>query len=138
MFEQCEQEIVGLHVFFEQWLRAEIPESYESMKRFTDVTPPGFHLVTTSGNVQAYEEICGMIFDGYGTRPTMKLWVDNVQLLHTLPDGHYLVSYHELQQYGDGETSVRISTVLLHEKPDAPNGLEWLHVHETWINPPKD
>ncbi len=137
MFEQCEREIIGLHVFFEQWLRAEVPKSDELMRRFVDVTPPEFTLISPAGSVSFYEQIAKAIFDGYGTSPTMRLWADNVQLCHTLPGGYYMLTYHEWQQYGDGEPSLRLSSVLLHEKPGTPNGLEWLHLHETWINPPK-
>jgi hypothetical protein len=43
-----------------------------------------------------------------------------------------LVTYEEWQQSGD-QTTARLSTALFRDKPDAPNGLEWLHVHETWL-----
>ena len=42
-----------------------------------------------------------------------------------------LATYEEWQEI-DGKINARLSTVLLRAKADAPNGVEWLHVHETW------
>jgi hypothetical protein len=33
----------------------------------------------------------------------------------------------------EGESRGRLSTALFRERDDTPNGVEWLHVHEVWI-----
>jgi hypothetical protein len=43
-----------------------------------------------------------------------------------------LATYRELQTR-DGVATVRLSTALLVANDDAPAGLSWVHVHETWI-----
>lgn len=42
-------------------------------------------------------------------------------------------TYEEWQDTGQGERG-RISSVLFRRRERAPNGVEWLHVHETWIS----
>jgi hypothetical protein len=52
------------------------------------------------------------------------------------PDGdRCLCTYEEWQtdRHGDGVETGRLSTVLFREAPDAPGGVAWLHVHETWL-----
>ena len=35
----------------------------------------------------------------------------------------------------DGTITGRVSTAVFRERADTPNGLAWLHVHETWLPP---
>jgi hypothetical protein len=43
-----------------------------------------------------------------------------------------VMTYHELQ-LNDGVPNQRLSTVVFRQDPAAPNGLVWVHVHETWM-----
>ena len=43
-----------------------------------------------------------------------------------------LVMYEEWHSL-KGEESARLSTVLFEKRAGAPNGVAWLHVHETWL-----
>lgn len=44
-----------------------------------------------------------------------------------------LVTYEESQSR-DGDKRVLFSSALFRDKEGTPNGLEWLHVHETWLS----
>ena len=44
-----------------------------------------------------------------------------------------LVTYEEWQTIGEQKTA-RASTVLFGLQDGLPNGLVWLHVHETWLD----
>lgn len=50
-------------------------------------------------------------------------------------DGAALATYVEVQTQ-DHRVTRRRSTVLFRRTGGARNGLIWLHVHETWIEPP--
>jgi len=50
MEKQCEQEVIGLHKFFEQWFKAEITNDKETLNRFHDVLADEFMLIMPSGN----------------------------------------------------------------------------------------
>ncbi|MFX0092506.1 MAG: hypothetical protein ACFFBD_12150 [Candidatus Hodarchaeota archaeon] len=43
-----------------------------------------------------------------------------------------MTTYEEWQEI-DGQTIARLSTALFRKCFDAPNGVEWLHAHETWL-----
>ena len=43
-----------------------------------------------------------------------------------------LLQYVE-QQYRDGKTTRRLSAALFEAKPEAPSGVVWRYLHETWM-----
>ena len=51
----------------------------------------------------------------------------------TVSDTLCLVTYIE-QQMVRGQPTTRRSTALFRNRAGGPNGVEWLHVHETWID----
>ena len=44
-----------------------------------------------------------------------------------------VVRYVEIQDFGDGRHTERFSTALLEADPQAPDGVLWHSVHETWM-----
>jgi hypothetical protein len=59
------------------------------------------------------------------------MWIDQFRF-HQQEGKIGLTTYQEWQETAEGRT-VRLSTALFREKVGTPNGLEWLHVHETWL-----
>jgi hypothetical protein len=43
-----------------------------------------------------------------------------------------LTTYEEWQEI-EGKVTARVSTAVFKQKANTPNGVEWLHVHETWL-----
>lgn len=127
------QEVIDLHTFFEAWLGGARPETDADFARFTAATDPGFTLIGPDGAMMAAEAIAGWIRHAYGTRPGFRLWTTDHQLRY-VDDACALVTYLEWQTRDD-VTTCRISTALFVVAPDAPNGLTWRHVHETWRTP---
>ena len=68
----------------------------------------------------------------------MRLWTTN-HLLHYADSQTAVMTYREWQTNtgttGD-ITSLRLSTAVLCAAPGTPNGVAWLHVHETWLPAP--
>ena len=63
--------------------------------------------------------------------PAGRIWIENISA-RPIAGGQALVVYEEWQDSGDGPRG-RLSTALLKTQENSPNGLEWLHVHETWL-----
>jgi hypothetical protein len=60
-----------------------------------------------------------------------RIWIEDFQL-RSVHDGVAVVTYVEWQEVG-GQKRGRLSTAVLRARDDARNGVEWLHVHETWL-----
>ncbi len=134
---QCEQEVTDLHRFFEQWYLGELDNTDEVFARFESVIAAEFHLVTPEGVIIDRPTVLAMVKNGHPTATGKRLidkvnyWIKHQQHHHTLGD-LAVVTYEEWQNRG-GNTRGRLSTAVMRAKPGAPNGVEWLHVHETWL-----
>lgn len=124
-----EQEIHDLHQFFQAYLLGDIAP--ELMQRFEDVTDENFTIVTAEGVVIDREGIARYIREGHASRPNFRIWTENVSLKQHIGD-ILIVTYEEWQTINDVTTS-RTSTVVFKEDSTLPNGLRWLHVHESGL-----
>jgi hypothetical protein len=48
-----------------------------------------------------------------------------------------LLATYEEWQVIEGETRGRLSTALFRNREGTPNGIEWVHLHETWMSDSK-
>ncbi|MHA1307907.1 MAG: DUF4440 domain-containing protein [Candidatus Heimdallarchaeota archaeon] len=135
MEKQCEQEVIGLHKFFEQWFKAEITNDKETLNRFHDVLADEFMLIMPSGNFTFKDPIVKQIESGYGSHEKDKisyeLWVQNINC-RLIENNLCLVTYEEWGRV-DGEINARLSSALFRKKEGTINGVEWIHVHETFL-----
>lgn len=134
MEQDLSREIVELHQFFEDWFNAAIPESDDSFSRLERALGPEFELIGPEGRVHRRGSLMAGLRSAHGKWADTPghIWIESVRLLHR--EGNLaLVSYEEWQEV-DGETAVRLSSVLFAVAPDAPNGLSWLHLHEVWMS----
>lgn len=134
-FEQCEREAIELHDFLRDWLTGVLPRSETAFARFKDVIADSLLVISPRGTVTAsaslleeFEDIHGQLAAQSGA---FEIWIENFRLLRQLGETA-LCTYEEWHRL-NGETSARLTTVLYGPKADAPNGVEWLHVHETWL-----
>lgn len=135
MEKLCEKEVIDLHQFFAQWFRAEIENTDEEFSRLEKALNPKFILIVPTGEVQSREKLLQQLKAGYASRKDdekeYRLWVKNIQC--RLVEGNLcLVTYEE---WGDvnGKITARLSSALFRKKPEAINGVEWVHVHEVYI-----
>lgn len=135
MQDLCEREVVDLHVFLRDWLAAALPRTAEAFGRFDGVIGDDFFIVSPRGTrteraplIAEFEGLHGAMAENAGS---FEIWVENYRC-HRLIGDHALVTYEEWHRAGD-ETSARLSTALFGRRAGAPCGVEWLHVHETWL-----
>lgn len=131
----CEAEAARLHVFLEDWLVAALPRTAEAFGAFADAIAEPFVVIGPSGGVTAraallteFEAIHGAVA---ADRGAFRIWIERYET-RRVEGGLLLATYEEWHRRRD-ETSARLATVLYRARPEAPGGVEWLHVHETWL-----
>jgi len=135
MRERCEAEVIGLHRFLEQWFSGALPATEQEVERFKSVMAEGFAIISPRGVSTGREEMIAELERAHGSLADadkgFRIWVADVHLRHDLGDAA-LVTYAEYQELS-GETTGRRTSALFRRKIDAPNGVEWVHMHETWL-----
>ena len=61
----------------------------------------------------------------------MRIWIENFEVRAVVGDVA-VVSYEEWQEIA-GQPRGRISSGVFRVRAGTPNGVEWLHLHETWL-----
>ncbi len=131
MKAQYATEIRELHQFFQDWFTGAISQTEENFSRVTSGMNEKFALISPDGTLIGYPTVISWLRGGYRSRPNFRLWTDKIVVRHQTDD-LALATYEEWQEI-DGKINARLSTTLLRPKAGAPNGVEWLHVHETWL-----
>jgi hypothetical protein len=133
MITSIETEIMELHQFFTDWFTGHIENSDTAFNRCVEVLAPGFSIISPhTGAITERENLLVGLRESYNARPGIQIWIENVKIHHQ-KGGVILATYEEWQKYQQ-ETTARISSAWFETASSTPNGLRWLHVHETWIS----
>lgn len=131
MFEACEREAREFHEFLEGWLSGAAPETDAAFAR-TDALAAPFEIVGPDGDRRDRAALLADLRAAHGSRPSLTVEVRDVR--RRVAEGDLaLVTYRERQADDEG-TAVRLASALFGNDPGAPNGVSWLHVHETWLD----
>ncbi len=133
MESACRKEIVQLHQFFEDWYHGRVENSVVAFSRMAEVMAEPFTIIFPSGSQHRREDTLRMVREGYGRwrGSGNRIWIENVALCWQ--EGSVCLLTYEEWQETDGEMTARFSSVLFRAQSGTPNGLIWLHVHETWL-----
>lgn len=123
------KEIEDLHQFFQDYFSGKLPA--EAIERFINTLDTEFALVNASGNTADRHTIIDAIRQAHAQRPDIKIWIEQPHLRHE--SGDLLVATYEEWQTLAGKTTQRQSTVIFERDETLPNGLRWLHVHESGL-----
>ena len=136
MEEHCRQEILDLHRFFAAWFNGEIENTDKHFERVAGVLDAAFEIVAPDGRLIGRDALLEGLRQAHDGRAGsgFRIWIEN-QNIRILADGLGLVTYEEWQESGD-EIRGRVSTALLAADEEAPNGVRWLYLHETWLPAP--
>lgn len=130
--KHVQTEIEELHQFFQAWFRAELPNTDEAFERFANALAPNFGMVVPSGDIVEREPLLERLRGIHGAQPNIRIWIETVRVRQTHND-MALATYEEWQSAESGDSTSRISSALFAKDAGAPNGIKWLHVHETWL-----
>jgi hypothetical protein len=136
MYKPILKEIIEIHQFFLGWFNGWVSDDEKIFNRLTRVLAEEFTLITPQGKLIRREELISIMKSAYHTRKGMRIWIENVQILHKIGE-ITLVSYEEWQMV-EREVTVRLTSAVFKFQPGAPNKIIWLHVHETWMHSPSD
>jgi hypothetical protein len=124
----CEREVEGLHAFFESWFTGR----GGGMDRARRALGPAFEMVTPAGELRPREAVLSGIEGAKGSHdPAFAIEIRNVDVVDRTGD-RCLLRYEEHQSGGGGDTA-RVSTALFGPDDDAPEGVQWIHLQETWL-----
>ena len=133
--ERCRAEVIGLHQFLQGWLGGTIEPTEESLHRFSTVLAPEFEIITPGGERIGRDSLIAGMRDAHGARagsaPPFRIRIEAYEGKPLGPDLR-LVTYEEWQE-ADGRRRGRLSSALFRTRGETPHGVEWVHLHETWI-----
>lgn len=122
------REVHELHAFFVRWLG----QGAGDPARIGQALDAGFRMVTPDGCVLERDAVIAGLASAAGRRGRdFGIVIEDASAM-ALGARHVLVAYVE-RQHGAGPTTARHSSALFRRSPDAPCGVAWLHLHETWI-----
>jgi hypothetical protein len=131
-----QREVEELHEFFQKWFNGEVPDTDASFERFAGVLAPTFHIISPDGTVHDKASTLPVVRGGHG-RGGMRIWIRNYEHRLLIGGSVAMATYEEWQETEEGTRGL-LSTALLEQADGTPNGLRWLHVHETWLPTPVD
>lgn len=123
------REIVALHEFFVAWFR---PGAAADFRACEAAFHPEFQMVTSAGRALGRTQIIQGIQAARGRfEPDFVIEIRDIRTLWQEGDAA-LLAYVE-QQYRSGRATRRRSSALLLRAPQAPRGILWRHLQETWL-----
>ena len=126
----AEHAAIQSEMFLEAWISGRIERSH-GVGRFGEVLAPGFHIVGPSGELLSRRELLDYLVEQHGTDPGTRRWVENPRTW-SVGDALAVVLFDERQVRDAQELASRVS-ILCEAAPSAPDGVRWLHVHESRI-----
>jgi|GEM_PF-708648 len=132
LHKRGEREIIQLHQFFQDWYRGNDAADF---KRFDQALSKGFIIIMPDGRVLGRDVIIEAVRGQHDSDSQAELEIRDVRL-HEVHDSTAVFTYQEWQGRGGEPMRGRLSSVVFAFDDDAPNGLVWLHVHETWLPEP--
>ena len=128
------REVIERHDAFVLWFSGTAEDGlFDEIER---ALGPDMVMVDPSGALIRRPALVAGLRAGFGSRPSFIITVDEPETLWATADAA-LVAYIERQDIA-GVTSARRSTALFTTDEHAPLGVVWQHVHETWIERPKE
>lgn len=131
LFEKAQFEVRDLHRFFVSWYNKGTANDTQ-FERFDRAMAPGFQIVPPSGSLLDRPTIIKEVRASRATHDdNFAIEIDDIRGLWASHD-EIMVCYIEAQR-SRGEWTRRRSSALLKTDPQAPRGLAWLCLQETWL-----
>ena len=135
LFSKASAEVIDLHRFFVDWFVAERADKAD-FSRFERAMGDGFGMVAPDGKVLDRDAV-----------------VDHVRSSRASCDDGFTISIEDIRpgwqdadtvvviyveaQLRGGRRSRRQSSAVFTTSSSAPNGVQWRHLHETWLQVPE-
>ena len=129
--DQTFQEIRELYAFFERWYNGEIEKSDENLARYADVLNRGYQAVDPRGAGVPRNLALDALRGTYGKwrDEPGKIEIANLELRFIL-DSVVAVTFDEYHS-ANNQTRRFKTTAMLRARHGTPNGVEWMHAHQS-------
>lgn len=131
------KEIIDLHVFFEDWYRGNCNNTDRVFKnRLLSRMDIDFHIILPNGENYYGEQFWPEMKKAHGSNPKFQISLRNFSRKLQIGRKTFVANYEEWQKNAMNTLPAnngRISTAVMVTDENGPNGLKWLHVHETWL-----
>jgi len=120
------REIEALHAHFVELFTGRTAD----LTRCSAAFSPGFAMVTPAGIRLDRATILGGLS---AVRVAADFRIAIAEIRPVWEGGNSALLQYVEQQYRDGRTTRRLSAALFEAAPDAPCGVIWRYLHETWM-----
>ena len=134
---RCRHEVVELHRFFQDWFAGRLPDTDDAFAPLVSALAPSFEMVTPDGATRTRDQVLGGVRgghpggDGASSADATRFEIRNHRHRHSFGEVA-VVTYEEWQTRG-GSSQGRVATAVFQAAEAAPNGVIWLHLHETML-----
>ena len=134
LFSRASTEVVDLHRFFVDWF-VEARADTVDFNRFERVMGEGLTMIAPSGDVLDRDAVVDHVRESRASCDDgFVIEIEDIRPGWQTADT-IVVLYVEAQLRG-GKRSRRQSSAVFTANSSAPNGVEWRHLHETWLQMP--
>lgn len=131
LFLRARDEVVSLHEFFVAWYDRKTADVTD-FDRFDRVMGPGMIMIPPGGDMLERDAVVAYVRDNRATfNGDYAIEITDVAPAWEA-GGAIVVTYVERQERRGTKTARRASALFV-ESSSAPNGVEWRHLHETWM-----
>lgn len=125
------REVVEFKLFKVKWLLGQVSNTEKAFARLSGVISNGAKTISPEGIESNTAELLDGLRKKYGSMCGLELrvWFDNIRV-QKLAEQVYLVTWQQWEQLAGERRGYFVSAILI-LKAGTPNGLEWLHFHET-------
>ncbi|KAA3451902.1 hypothetical protein C7I87_04490 [Mesorhizobium sp. SARCC-RB16n] len=135
LFSRASAEVMDLHRFFVDWFVAARADKVD-FRRFETAMGDGFSMVPPDGHVLDRDAVVDHVRSSRATCDDgFAISIEDIRPGWQTADT-IVVLYVEAQLRG-GKRSRRQSSAVFTTSTSAPNGVEWRHLHETWLQVPE-
>ncbi|MBM7047274.1 hypothetical protein [Rhizobium lusitanum] len=134
LFQKARAEVLAFHRFFEEWYDAATAHGVD-FARCERTFGQAFHMIPPSGRLFSRAETIELIRANRATyRGDFTIEITDISAGFETADT-IVLTYVEAQ-WRAGKHSRRQASALLTASSSAPDGVEWQHLHETWLQVP--
>ncbi|MGV1791164.1 DUF4440 domain-containing protein [Rhizobium sp. A37_96] len=134
LFRKASAEVVDFHRFFEGWYDAATADGID-FGRCERTFGQAFRMIPPTGRIFDRNETIELIRANRASfRGDFTIEISDIRASFETDDA-IVLTYVEAQSRA-GKYSRRQASALFTASSSAPNGVEWQHLHETWLQMP--
>jgi hypothetical protein len=135
LFSRASAEVVDLHRFFVDWFVAARADTVD-FSRFEAVMGESFSMIAPSGQILDRDAVVDHVRESRASCDDgFAISIEDIHPGWQTADT-IVVLYVEAQLRA-GRRSRRQSSAVFSTSSSTPNGVEWRHLHETWLQVPE-